>query len=138
MENYDNDDNDKSLEREFTEAVKMLEEKHKLAHDQDLMNSQPQQINTDLKAEILELKQEIERMKARKPQLELTLKNNVFYAKDLDWPVCYNCSIREAIPIVITLESPGIYCCANCRARYLYDPTSTDPIEKINMFGSPD
>lgn len=138
MKNYDNNDNCKSYEREFTEQVRMLEEKRKLVREQELMNNQPQQTTTDLRTEILELKQEIEKMKARKPQLELTLKNNVFYAKDLDWPVCYNCSVREAIPIVITLESPGIYCCANCGARYLYDPTSTDPIEKINMFGSPD
>ena len=149
MKNYDNSDSDKSLEEEFTEAVKMLEQAQKTESDKQLMDTDLREANVDLRLRTLDLKEEIvslrdenavlreenKKLKGETRQIDLSERDNLFFVAGINTPVCYNCSVKKARPVVLTLESKGTYKCTTCEARYLYDPISTDPEEKINLFG---
>ena len=150
MKNYDNNDNDRSLEEEFTEAVKMLEQAQKTAKDKQLMDTELRESNAnlrlrtlDLKEEIISLrdenavlKEEIKKLKGETRQIDLSERDNLFFAAGIKTPVCYNCSVEKGHPVVLGKVTGIQYKCSVCKESFLYQPESIDPEEKIDIFGS--
>ena len=133
MKNYDKDDNNKNLEKEFAEAVRMLEQAQKAAKDRQLMDTELREINTDLKLKILDLKDEVislreenEKLRGETRQIDLSEKGNLFFATGLNTPVCYNCSIEKNRPVILTIENGVLYRCNTCDGKFLYRRESTD------------
>lgn len=117
MLNYNDDSKDLGLEKEFSEAVRMLKEKQAA--------KERKMTDTEMKEEITKLKDEVTRLKSEQPKIKLVEKSlengNVFFTEGLKSPVCYNCSTEKNRPVVLTIESAGSYYkCTDCNARYLY------------------
>jgi hypothetical protein len=149
MLNHNNDSEDLKLEKEFTEAVKMLEQAQKTAKDKQLMDIDLRESNADLRLRTLDLKEEIislrdenvvlkeeiKKLKGETRQIDLSERDNLFFADGIKTPVCYNCSMEKGRPVVLGKVTGIQYKCSVCKESFLYQPESTELVEKINMFG---
>jgi hypothetical protein len=70
--------------------------------------------NLNLKQENLDLKEKVKQLKNEAPGFQLEKRGKLYYAKDLEDPVCYNCSMEKSTPIVMSRLAVNTYKCNKC------------------------